>query len=122
MVGLHSIAYQHDALNQSWVNVGPPSVTQAHIKRNAKHDAVTQYWPTLAQIWVNVSCLLGRRLHEQTEVNQHVPTSVYFMLSCDEALSMCFNPWTAKLNNFNFHQPKVVSRCRDSLVQVFVKG
>ena len=31
-------------LNQSWVNVGPPSVTLAHIQRGAKHDMVTQYW------------------------------------------------------------------------------
>ena len=36
--------YRHDALNQSWVNVGPPSVTLAHIQRGAKHDTVTQYW------------------------------------------------------------------------------
>ena len=27
--------YQHDALNQSWVNVGPPSVQLAHIQRGA---------------------------------------------------------------------------------------
>ena len=33
----------HDALNQSWVNVGPPSVTLAHIQRGVKHDTVTQY-------------------------------------------------------------------------------
>ena len=33
-----------DALNQSWINVGPPSVTLAHIQRGAKHDMVTQYW------------------------------------------------------------------------------
>ena len=36
--------YRHDALNQSWVNVGLPSVTLAYIKRGAKHDTVTQYW------------------------------------------------------------------------------
>ena len=36
--------YQHDALNQSWVNAGLPSVTLAHIQHGAKHDAVTQYW------------------------------------------------------------------------------
>ena len=36
--------YQHDALNQSWVYVGPPSVMLAHIQRGAKHDMVTQYW------------------------------------------------------------------------------
>ena len=29
--------YEHDALNQSWVNVGPPSVTLAYIQRGAKH-------------------------------------------------------------------------------------
>ena len=34
----------HDALNQSWVNGGPPSVTLAHIQRCAEHDTVTQYW------------------------------------------------------------------------------
>ena len=33
---------RHDALNQSWVNVGPPSVTLAHIQRGAKHDTLTQ--------------------------------------------------------------------------------
>ena len=43
MVGLLSI-YRHDALNQSWVNVGPLSVTLAHIQHGAKHDTVTQYW------------------------------------------------------------------------------
>ena len=30
--------YRHDALNQSWVNVGLPSVTLAHIQRGAKQD------------------------------------------------------------------------------------
>ena len=35
--------YRHDALNQSWVNVGPPFVPLAHIQRGAKHDVVTQY-------------------------------------------------------------------------------
>ena len=40
--------YRHDALNQSWVNVGPSSVTLAHIQRGAKHDIVTQYW---ANVW-----------------------------------------------------------------------
>ena len=33
-----------DALNKSWVNVGPPSVTLAHMQRGVKHDMVTQYW------------------------------------------------------------------------------
>ena len=36
--------YGHDALNQSWVNVGRPSVTLAHIQRGVKHNTVTQYW------------------------------------------------------------------------------
>ena len=38
--------YGHDALNQSWVNVGRPSVTLAHIQSGAKHNTVmvTQYW------------------------------------------------------------------------------
>ena len=36
--------YGHDALNQSWVNVGPSLVKLAHIQRGAKHDTVTQYW------------------------------------------------------------------------------
>ena len=36
--------YGHDALNQSWVNVGPQSVTSAYIQRGAKHNTVTQYW------------------------------------------------------------------------------
>ena len=35
---------QHTVLNQSWVNVGPPSVTLAHIERDTKHSMVTQYW------------------------------------------------------------------------------
>ena len=30
----------------SWVNVGPTSVTLAHIQRCAKHDTVAQYWAT----------------------------------------------------------------------------
>ena len=33
--------YGHDALNQSWVNVGPLSVTLAHIQRGTKQDTVT---------------------------------------------------------------------------------
>ena len=36
--------YRHDALNQSWVNLGPPSVMLAHIQSGAKHDTLTQYW------------------------------------------------------------------------------
>ena len=40
--------YGHDALNQSWVDVGPPYVTLAHIQRGAKHDTVTQYWANVA--------------------------------------------------------------------------
>ena len=36
--------YGHDALNQSWVNVGPLSVMLALIQRGAKHDTITQYW------------------------------------------------------------------------------
>ena len=36
--------YRHDALNQSLVNVGPRSVTLAHIQPGAKHDTVAQYW------------------------------------------------------------------------------
>ena len=35
---------RHDALNQSWVNVGPNSAMLAHIQRGAKYDTVTQYW------------------------------------------------------------------------------
>ena len=91
--------YQHDALNQSWVNVGPPSLTLAHIQHDAKQDTVTQYWAVLAQrrrLWTNISPALGQRLvfarttpwpigtagqtgrhSKQTEVNQHVPTSFY---------------------------------------------
>ena len=29
---------------KEWVNVGPPSVTLAHIQRGAKHNTGTQYW------------------------------------------------------------------------------
>ena len=54
--------YGHDALNQSWVNVGPLSVTLAHIQRGTKQDTVTD--------WVD-------RQTERTGVKQHVPTSVY---------------------------------------------
>ena len=95
---------RHDALNQSWVNVGPPCVTLAHIQRGAKHDTVTQYWAQYCRQGANISPALGQRLvfagvtsaaststctietagqterdrhTEQTEVNQHVPTSVY---------------------------------------------
>ena len=42
--GTCMLAYDYDALNQSWVNVGPPSVTLARIQRDIKHDKVTQYW------------------------------------------------------------------------------
>ena len=60
--------YRYDALNQSWVNVGPPSVTLAHIQPGAKKQhgnpilgyswvSVVDGGPTLAQHWVNVSCL-----------------------------------------------------------------
>ena len=37
------LAVPTHALNQSWVNVGLPSVMLAHIQRRAKHDTVTQY-------------------------------------------------------------------------------
>ena len=36
--------YRHNALDQSWVNVGSPSETLAHIQLGAKYDTVTQYW------------------------------------------------------------------------------
>ena len=78
--------YGHDALNRSWVNVCPPSVTMAHIQCGAKHDKVTQYR-------ANVGPAFGRRLvfyllhdkkcwqkwmgqnaqTERTEEKQHVP-------------------------------------------------
>ena len=86
----------HNALNQSWVNVGPPSVMLAHIQRGAKHDTVTQYTGLmLAQRrirWANISPALGqclvfdhtedsqhrlRSTDEQTKVNQLVPTSLW---------------------------------------------
>ena len=57
--------YQHDALNQSWGNVGPLSVTPAHIQRGAKHDTVTQYWANVGSVsrrWANISPTLGQRL------------------------------------------------------------
>ena len=44
----------------AWVNVGPPSVTLAHIQRGVKHDRVM-----LAQRrrrWANKSPTLGQRL------------------------------------------------------------
>ena len=88
--------YRHDALNQSWVNVGLPSVTLAHIQRGAKHDTVTRYWAMLgqrrrqwadiSQHWVHLSCLTAcpltdrdscmHRRHEQPQINQHVSTSI----------------------------------------------
>ena len=37
LVGTSCWRYWHDALSQSWVNVGPPSVTLAHIQRGAEH-------------------------------------------------------------------------------------
>ena len=62
--------YWHDTLNQSWVNVGPPSLTLAHIQSGTKHSTVTQYW-------ANVSCLTENAQTERTEVKQHVPTSLW---------------------------------------------
>ena len=56
--------YRHDAFNQSWVNVGPPSVTLANIQRGAKHNTVTQYWANVGQrrrLWANISPALGER-------------------------------------------------------------
>ena len=48
MVGLCSIDITSMMLiNQSWINVGPPSVTVAHIQCNTIHDLpppLTQYW------------------------------------------------------------------------------
>ena len=38
-------------------NVGPPSMTLAHIQRGVKHDTVTQYWAN-----VNNNPVLGQRL------------------------------------------------------------
>ena len=66
----------HNALNQSWVNVGPPSVMLAHIQRGAKHDTVTQYTGLmLAQRhirWANISPALGQCLvFDHTEDSQH---------------------------------------------------
>ena len=44
--------YGHDALNQSWVNVGPPSVTLAHIQCGVK----TRHGkPILGWCWLNVT-------------------------------------------------------------------
>ena len=37
------VVHPHDALNRSWVNVGPPSVTLAHIQRGTIHETVNQY-------------------------------------------------------------------------------
>ena len=57
--------YRHDALNQSWVDVGPPSVTLAHIQCGAKQKTVTQYWANVGSMsrrWVNISPALGQRL------------------------------------------------------------
>ena len=44
VVSISCWRYRHNALNQSWVNIGPPSEMLAHIQRGAKHDTVTQYW------------------------------------------------------------------------------
>ena len=52
-------------LNQCWVNVGPPSVSLAHIQRGAQHDTVTQYWVNVGSAsrqWLNISPTLGERL------------------------------------------------------------
>ena len=61
--------YQQDALNQT-VNVGPPSVTLAHIQRGAKHDTVTQYWANVGSasqtVGQHYSCwreINGRQTH-----------------------------------------------------------
>ena len=52
-------------LNQCWVNVGPPSVSLAHIQRGAQHDTVTQYWANVGSAYwqcFNISPTLGQRL------------------------------------------------------------
>ena len=57
--------YRHDALNQSWVIVGPPSVTLAHIQHGARHGTVTRYWANVgwaSQMVGNYSPALGQRL------------------------------------------------------------
>ena len=36
--------YGPNALNQSWVNVGLPSVMLVHSELDTKHDMLTQYW------------------------------------------------------------------------------
>ena len=41
--------YRHDGLNQSWTHIGPPCLL-----------SIVDGGSTLAQHWVNVSCLLGR--------------------------------------------------------------
>ena len=96
VVSTSCLRYQHDSWNQSWVNVGPPSVTLAHIQRGAKHDTVINTGLMLGQRrrrWANISSALSQRLvfdrlklmghtdrenaqtqTERTNVNQHVPT------------------------------------------------
>ena len=70
--------YRQDALNQSWVNVGP-SVTLAHIQRGAKHDTVTQYWAnvgsalqTVCQHWTSIgwTCRVWPPAHSHTETHR----------------------------------------------------
>ena len=54
------------------------SVTLAHIERDAKHETITQYcWlsvvdggPTLAQHWVNVSCLTACTLTDRDKTDR----------------------------------------------------
>ena len=69
----------HDTFKQSWVTVGPPSVTLAHIQRVAKHDTVTTYYCLMlaqrCRRWANISpalceCLVfdgaaSLRLHDR---------------------------------------------------------
>ena len=38
------LTVQWRCFEPNWVNVGPPSVTLAHIQRGVKHKSVTQYW------------------------------------------------------------------------------
>ena len=95
------VAYtgQHDALNQRWVNVGPQTVTLAHIQRGAKKKTRKPNTGLMLvqrlRRWPNISPALGQSLvlagatsactieaagrghTEQTEVNQYVPYSVY---------------------------------------------
>ena len=71
---LHRV-YKHNALKQSCVDVGPTSVTLAHIQRAAKHDTVRNliYIITTAHQTLN----LQQRIWRYNNYDKGSPNSMF---------------------------------------------